>query len=288
MRVGGKPVLRYQADKIPPRPDITAEFHRGGYLHPLFTPSGVLVTDDYPKDHKHHHGIWTAWTSTEYEGRKPDFWNMGGKKARKDHVSTGDVAARIGRRPVHHPAVLDRPRRESAQAGVEGSLEGHGLPHPRQGAPLLPVRPGMDRRDRRQRPAGAAAVPLRRPGRARAHRLVRQGPGVFPDLRGQGSNQRRGHHRPLGAHGRQDRRDPGGDRRAGPPGQLPGAAAGAHPPRRAVRLLLAAQGRQDEPRAGQALHRRATVSWWPTAPPTRRCSIGCGTTTPTRRSLDLK
>ena len=91
VRVGGKPVLRYQADNIPPRPDIAQEFHRGGYLHPLFTPSGVQVTDDYPKDHKHHHGIWTAWTSTEYEGRKPDFWNMGGKKARKDHVSTGEL-----------------------------------------------------------------------------------------------------------------------------------------------------------------------------------------------------
>jgi hypothetical protein len=91
VRVAGKRVLRYQADNIPPRPDIGPEFHRGGYLHPLFTPSGVQVTDDYPKDHKHHHGIWTAWTSTEYEGRKPDFWNVGGKKARKDHVSTGEV-----------------------------------------------------------------------------------------------------------------------------------------------------------------------------------------------------
>ena len=88
--VGGKRLLRYQADNVPPRPDIAKDFFRGGYLHPVFTPSGVLVTDDYPKDHKHHHGIWTAWTHTEYQGRTPDFWNMGQKKARKDHVRTDD------------------------------------------------------------------------------------------------------------------------------------------------------------------------------------------------------
>lgn len=91
VRVGGKRLLRYQAQPAPPKPDIPQDFHRGGYLHPVFTPSGIQVSDDYPADHKHHHGIFTAWTSTEYEGRKPDFWNMGGKKGRKDHLSTGET-----------------------------------------------------------------------------------------------------------------------------------------------------------------------------------------------------
>ena len=87
--VAGKPTLSYQALGEAPRPEIGKEFVRGGYIHPVLTPSGVLVTDDYPADHKHHHGIWTAWTSTEYEGRKPDFWNMGKKGGRKDHVALG-------------------------------------------------------------------------------------------------------------------------------------------------------------------------------------------------------
>ena len=92
LSVGGKRVLRYQASAAAPA-GMREDFLRGGYLHPVLTPAGVTVTDDYPADHKHHHGIWTAWTSTEYQGRKPDFWNMGGKKARKDHVSIGETFA---------------------------------------------------------------------------------------------------------------------------------------------------------------------------------------------------
>jgi hypothetical protein len=52
-------------------------FRRGGYIHPVHTPLGVRITDDYPPDHYHHHGIWAAWTKTEFEGRHPDFWNVG-------------------------------------------------------------------------------------------------------------------------------------------------------------------------------------------------------------------
>jgi Methane oxygenase PmoA len=89
VKIGGKVAFHYRSQSAAPRADVPSQFVRAGYLHPVFTPGGVLVTDDYPADHKHHHGIWTAWTSTEYEGRKPDFWNMGKKQARKDHVALG-------------------------------------------------------------------------------------------------------------------------------------------------------------------------------------------------------
>ncbi len=89
LTLGGKQVLFYRARGVAPRPDVKPELVRGGYLHPVLTPAGRTVTDDYPIDHKHHHGIWNAWTSTEYEGRKPDFWNMGTRKGRKDHVALG-------------------------------------------------------------------------------------------------------------------------------------------------------------------------------------------------------
>jgi Methane oxygenase PmoA len=97
LSLGGKQVLFYRAKGVAPREDVKPELVRGGYLHPVLTPAGRIVTDDYPVDHKHHHGIWNAWTSTEYEGRTPDFWNMGSKKGRKDHVAfegsfSGDVA----------------------------------------------------------------------------------------------------------------------------------------------------------------------------------------------------
>lgn len=76
--VAGAPVLQYWSEPRPiPHPDLDPIYKRGGYLHPVRTPSGRVVTGDYSPDHAHHHGIWSAWTKTEFRGRTPDFWNMG-------------------------------------------------------------------------------------------------------------------------------------------------------------------------------------------------------------------
>ena len=69
-------VYRPDVDELP-RSDIPPVYARGGYIHPLYSPSGKLVTDHYPPDHVHHQGLWSAWTRTSFEGREPDFWNMG-------------------------------------------------------------------------------------------------------------------------------------------------------------------------------------------------------------------
>lgn len=72
------PFIRYNFEPTElPREDVDPILQRGGYIHPVFSPAGVLLTDDYPPDHLHHHGIWAAWTRAEFEGRSPDFWNMG-------------------------------------------------------------------------------------------------------------------------------------------------------------------------------------------------------------------
>jgi len=76
--IGGMPVLRYWSEPRPVPSGVDPIYERGGYLHPVRTPSGRIVTGDYPDDHKHHHGLWSAWTETRFRGRAPDFWNMGG------------------------------------------------------------------------------------------------------------------------------------------------------------------------------------------------------------------
>jgi hypothetical protein len=84
-RTAGRTILGFQEDVSTPRdPAIPAYYRRGGYLHPVFSPAGTLVTGDYPPDHFHHHGIWFAWVKTEYEGRTPDFWNVQDKLGRLD------------------------------------------------------------------------------------------------------------------------------------------------------------------------------------------------------------
>jgi hypothetical protein len=75
---GQRTLLHFQAEKSElPRPNMRPSYRRGGYIHPVYTLSGRLVTDDYATNHLHQHGIWSAWTKTEFEGRSPDFWNMG-------------------------------------------------------------------------------------------------------------------------------------------------------------------------------------------------------------------
>jgi hypothetical protein len=84
-------VLGYKAEKSELPKGYAEQFQRGGYIYPVFTPSGKLVTDDYPPNHKHHHSIWTPWTKTEFEGRHPDFWNMGDKTGTVECVGLDEI-----------------------------------------------------------------------------------------------------------------------------------------------------------------------------------------------------
>jgi hypothetical protein len=86
--VGGAPglVFRLNRDDLP-RPGIVPHIVRAGYVHPVFSPSGKVVTDDYPSNHAHHHGIWAPWTKVSFQGRATDFWNMQDKKGAEDLVA---------------------------------------------------------------------------------------------------------------------------------------------------------------------------------------------------------
>ncbi len=84
LRAAGRLAFAYRMDKdVLPRADIAEHYKRAGYLHPVLTPSGRLVTGDYHPRREHHHGLWSAWTNTRLQGRKPDFWNV--------HAKTGGV-----------------------------------------------------------------------------------------------------------------------------------------------------------------------------------------------------
>ena len=77
----GAPIFRYQTEPGPVPEGVNAVFRHGAHLHPLFTPSGRVVTGNHPPDHRWHRGVWLAWTDTDFEGRHPDFWNMGKEKS---------------------------------------------------------------------------------------------------------------------------------------------------------------------------------------------------------------
>ncbi|PPK87138.1 methane monooxygenase PmoA-like [Neolewinella xylanilytica] len=87
IRIDGRPVLRYAITPQLPHyrfPDsLPAYYIRSGFIHPVYSPAGRIVTDDFPVGHTHQHGIFTAWTSTTFRGDHVDFWNQ--------HQGTGTV-----------------------------------------------------------------------------------------------------------------------------------------------------------------------------------------------------
>lgn len=90
LKADGKNVLRYNYAPVE-QPDPL--FTRSGYIHPIWTPAGKVITNDSPKNHLHHHGIWSAWTSSEFEGRKSNFWESKEKQGRVECVKVEEKDA---------------------------------------------------------------------------------------------------------------------------------------------------------------------------------------------------
>ena len=71
---GEQAVLSYWT--TPQLPDGLPEHYvRSGFLHPLHSPSGQVVTDGFPAGYAHQHGFFTAWANTTFRDSFADFWN---------------------------------------------------------------------------------------------------------------------------------------------------------------------------------------------------------------------
>lgn len=82
LRSGKKHLLRYQFETMPAPPGVNDIFARSGFIHPLWSPKGQVLTRIQPPDHYHHYGIWNPWTHTLYRGDTVDFWNLNAKQGR--------------------------------------------------------------------------------------------------------------------------------------------------------------------------------------------------------------
>jgi hypothetical protein len=108
---GGKPVLVYNygtitGGKVPAK---DARRNRACYIHPLWGLGGEVLTDDFPADHYHHHGIFWAWPHVGIDrvgtggvgtdGKEYDLWmysNITQRFVRWLDRETGPVAAVLG------------------------------------------------------------------------------------------------------------------------------------------------------------------------------------------------
>lgn len=80
-----KPVLSYRL--TPQLPDGLPEYYtRSGLIHPIHSPSGMVVSDDFPAGYAHQNGFFNAWTNTTFRDSFVDFWNTHKELATTEHV----------------------------------------------------------------------------------------------------------------------------------------------------------------------------------------------------------
>jgi len=97
----GRPVYVYNYGKVLPE-GVPEDRARCCYLHPVWAPNGVVVTDDFPKDHLHHRGIFWAWPVVRYRGVRYDLWLMRGVERRFSRWLAREASPRRARLAVEN------------------------------------------------------------------------------------------------------------------------------------------------------------------------------------------
>ena len=75
-REEGKPIFQYLKKPSNEANQHAPHFSRSGYIHPLYSPSGRIITGDYATDHPHQHGLFFAWTKSSFRDKPTEFWNQ--------------------------------------------------------------------------------------------------------------------------------------------------------------------------------------------------------------------
>lgn len=87
LRAGGAPILRYNyGTQLPP--GVPEDRARCCYVYPLWTPRGVSLLDDFPKDHYHHRGLFWAWPDVRVGSATYDGWLLRGLRTVNKHLDS--------------------------------------------------------------------------------------------------------------------------------------------------------------------------------------------------------
>jgi hypothetical protein len=77
----GRAVLVYNHGVLR-KAGVPADHARSTYVHPLFGLDGEVLTDDFPKDHYHHRGLFWAWPHVRAGTNHYDLWLIKGIEQR--------------------------------------------------------------------------------------------------------------------------------------------------------------------------------------------------------------
>ena len=112
----GKEVLQYNHSVHYPPAGVDTVFRRSGFIHPLWSPAGNILTRINPPDHYHHYGIWNPWTKVHYRNQEIDFWNLNtgqGTVKFKGYISTSSGNIYAGFRSLHNHIIFEEEGFES-------------------------------------------------------------------------------------------------------------------------------------------------------------------------------
>lgn len=72
---GDTPVLTYRYTRVDPPEGVDADrFWRMSYIHPLYGLDGDVLTEDFPRDHYHHRGVFWTWPRCAVGDKRMDTW----------------------------------------------------------------------------------------------------------------------------------------------------------------------------------------------------------------------
>jgi len=101
VKFGKREVLRYNYGVIQQEEGETGDYDRAAYIHPVWTPTGKVITGDFSPEHIHQRGIFFAWRQIKFSDVEADFWSLGKEPGRKlpdelgPSIGTGPVFAEL-------------------------------------------------------------------------------------------------------------------------------------------------------------------------------------------------
>lgn len=75
-----RPVFAYQYSRVDAPKGMDPELSRSNYIHPVYGIDGEILTEDFPKDHPHHRGIYWTWPVVSVDGKTADPWALTGAR----------------------------------------------------------------------------------------------------------------------------------------------------------------------------------------------------------------
>ena len=83
VKYNDKSIFRYNNGIIQEKEGESGPYDRAAYMHPVWTPAGKVITQDFSHEHNHHRGIFQAWKTIKFGDLETTFWDMGEKPGRK-------------------------------------------------------------------------------------------------------------------------------------------------------------------------------------------------------------